>query len=205
MPRRRWKLRDRREPLSPAMRVDLELGLGGVHALAKASRPEGYQAAVWFTRAADRAVAWQEYGDEITADWVIEHAGTRPWGWWQYVATEPRTCLEGAQYVWRLGSGDWVWQQEFGLPGRPQVRRPGAQPARLLFESQATYLQRLNLLAPGEAEELSPVDLEPEIVEIAELAALELLSMRSTPHPSPPLASANGAPKRPRALTFAED
>ena len=194
MPRRRWKLKDRREALSPALRVYLEVGLGGLQAIQKASRPAGYEAATYFAHSSDRAAAWQEYGEEITAAWAAEHAGTRPWGWWQFVATEPRACLEGDEFVWKPPLGDWVWKKDFGLPGRPQVRRPGAEPARLLFESQAVYLQRLNLLVPGEAERLTDEDPEPEIVEIPVLPELELLGAR--PAPAPALASTNGARRR---------
>lgn len=194
MPRRRWKLKDRREPLSPALRVYLDLGLGGLQAFAKASRPAGYEAATYFAHSSDRAAAWQEYGEEITAAWVLAHPGSRPWGWWQFVATEPRACLDdGAAFVWKPPLGDWVWKKELGLPGRPQARRPGAEPARLSFESQPHYLQRLNLLVPGEAERLTDEDLEPEIVEIPVLPELELLSAR----PVPALASTNGARRRP--------
>jgi hypothetical protein len=188
-------LKDRREPLSPAMRMYLELGLGALHAFAKASRPEEYESAVYFTPEVDRAAAWQAYGEEITADWAAGHAGTRPWGWWQFVASAPRTCLEGAPYVWKAGVGDWVWRQEFGLPGRPQARRPGAKPERLVFESQAVYLRRLDLLIPGEAERIPAEALEPEIVEIPELPALERLAPAV---PAPALASKNGAARRPR-------
>ena len=184
MPRRRWRLKDRREPLSPAMRAYLELGLGALQAFAKAARPAGYESAVYFSHSSDRAAVWQEYGQEITAVWAAEHAGTRPWGWWQFVATAPRACLEGAEYVYRgpkPGDGAWIWKQEFGLPGRPQLRRPGAPPARMVFESQASYLQRLGLLLPGEAERLTPEDFEPEVVAIPE----EPLLARLVPHPVP--------------------
>jgi hypothetical protein len=198
MPRRRWRFKDRREPLSQAMRRYLELGLGGLHALAKASRPEGYES-VYFSHESDRAAGWQGFGAEITAAWAAGHAGSRPWGWWQFVAPEPRTCLEGAAYVYRgakPGDGDWIWKEEFGLPGRPQARRPGAKPERLVFESQAAYLRRLDLLIPGEAERIPAEALEPEIVEIPELPALE----PATPAlPAPALASTNGAPRRPAA------
>jgi hypothetical protein len=192
MPRRRWRLRDRREPLSPAMRAYLELGLGGLQASVKASRPDGYEAAVYFTTAADRAKCWEQHGEEVTAAWIAAHPGTRPWGWWQFVAQGPRACLEGAEFVWKPGLGDWVWKQELGLPGRPQARRPGASPARLLFESQATYLRRLSLLVSGEAELISPADFEPEIVAIPALTEMERISARPASRPAP-LASTNGA------------
>lgn len=201
MPRRRWKLRDRREPLSPALRTYLELGLGGLQALAKASRPAGYEAATYFTHSSDRAAAWQEHGEDILAAWVREHAGSRPWGWWQYVATVPRACLEGAEFVLRgknPGDWAWIWKKNFGIPGCPQVRRPGAKPARMVFEAQSVYLQRFGLLLPGEADQLTAEDREPQIVEIPELAVLDDLSGPRPPC-APALASTNGAARRPTA------
>jgi hypothetical protein len=186
-------LKARREPLREALRRFLELGPAGLQAYTKADRPEDYLEARYFTPATERAAAWREHGEAITAAWVAEHPGTRPWGWWQYAATAPRSCVEGVRHVWPVGSGDWVWRKEFGLPGRPQARKPGAEPARIVFEAQAAYLQRLGLLAPGEAERLTADDFEPEIVAIPELGA------RPTPQPAPALASRNGAPTRPTA------
>jgi len=197
MPRRRWKLKDRREPLSAATRAYLELGLGGV--MAMQPRPPGYEDAVFFNGRHALPATWRERGEEITAAWAAEHPGERPWGWWQFDATEPRACLEGAEFVHRgknPGDGDWIWKQEFGLPGRPQVRRPGAKPARMMFESQAAHLRRRELLLPGELEQVTAEDFEPEVVEIPELAELEFVARRPT---APALASTNGKPRRPAA------
>ena len=188
MPRRKWRLKDRRQPLSPAVVAYLEVGLGALLAMPKRSRPDDWQETLFFRTTGDLAAAWEDYGEEITAAWAAEHAGTRPWGWWMFAGTAPRACVEGAEYVWKPGVGDWVWKQEFGLPGRPQARKPGAPPARLVFESQAGYLQRLTLLAPDEAQQLGPEDFEPEIVEIPELP-----DALFGPRPVPPRAvSMNG-------------
>jgi hypothetical protein len=198
MPRRRWRIKARREPLSPALRAYLELGLGGVMAARRRMPLEGYAEAVYFSHERERAAAWQEYGDEITADWVAAHPGERPWGWWQHVAPGPRLCLEGAKYVYRgakPGDGNWIWQEDFGLPGRPQARRPGAAPARMLFESQATFLQRHDLLMPGEAERLTAEALAPEIVSIPEIP--EFGRLNSLAPSEPARASTNGAGSTP--------
>ena len=82
----------------------------------------------------------------------------------------------------------WFWRQEFGLPGRPQARGRRAKPERMVFESQAAYLRRLDLLIPGEVERIPAEALEPEIVGILELPALERIA--------PALASRNGAAGR---------
>ena len=34
--------------------------------------------------------AWEELGEELTADWVTKRPGTRPCAWWLYDAPEPR-------------------------------------------------------------------------------------------------------------------
>jgi len=166
MPRRRWRVKGRRTPLLDALRFHLETG----------QYPQRGQfptwAEVWFITLRELEVLWMEHGEEITGAWSAADPGTRPWGWWQWVAREPRICLEGAAYVWpHPGPGEWVWKMEFGLPGRPQARKPGASPARLVFESEATYLQRLALLRPGETERLTEEDFEPEAVEIPEIPA----------------------------------
>jgi len=70
MPRRRWKLKDRREPLSEALHRYLELGPVGLQVYTKAARPNGYLEARYFTRAAERAAAWREHGEAITAAWA---------------------------------------------------------------------------------------------------------------------------------------
>jgi hypothetical protein len=80
MPRRRWLIKARREPLSPAMRVYLELGQGGLYAANQRAPLDGYGAARFFDGEHVRAARWREHGAEITATWVLEHAGTRPWG-----------------------------------------------------------------------------------------------------------------------------
>jgi hypothetical protein len=50
-------------------------------------------------------------------------------------------------------------------------RRPGEPPERLIFESQAAFLQRRGLLLPGEQERLSAEALAVEIVHIPEILA----------------------------------
>jgi hypothetical protein len=38
---------------------------------------------------------WQEWSEEILADFVAERPGQRPWGWWKFSAPEPRRRLGG--------------------------------------------------------------------------------------------------------------
>jgi len=32
------------------------------------------------------SAAWEDLRDELLADWIREHAGSRPWGWWTFDA-----------------------------------------------------------------------------------------------------------------------
>ena len=47
--------------------------------------------------------AWEEIGQEVTAEHVTERPGTRPWAWWQWTSPEPRNESETeAQQLMRL-------------------------------------------------------------------------------------------------------
>ena len=75
--------------------------------------------------------------------------GTRPVAWWTYSAPEPRRQLSGPR----------------GLELRAELYRgiPALWPDRperlgVVFETEREYLERLDLLLPGEAEELEDID-----------------------------------------------
>ena len=104
------------------------------------------------------------------AVWVQDHPGTRPSCWWRFSAPAHRERVGGTgdpafehlAYVprYRLGIPvDWMdrWAAEYYEKG---IAFDPSEPPR--FEAQATYLQRLGLLLPGERRRLTPADFEPE-------------------------------------------
>jgi len=99
---------------------------------------------------------WADHADELLAEFIVAHPGRRPFGWWMYMATEPRRVVDarGAR-VAIPPAWDWCWKERFGVPA--------CWPARLiLVESEAVYLQRLlDGLTDREARTLSPADFEP--------------------------------------------
>ncbi|HJT93776.1 MAG TPA: hypothetical protein VJ777_17895, partial [Mycobacterium sp.] len=99
--------------------------------------------------------------------WVSAHPGERPWGWWRWNAPGPRECLDGDEFVY--AGADWIWRGEFGLPNRPQMRGRDGRPERMTFEGQATYLERLGMLLPGELEQIPEQGFAPETIEIPSL------------------------------------
>jgi hypothetical protein len=167
MPRRRWLIKARREPLSPAMRVYLELGQGGLYAANQRAPLDGYGAARFFDGEHVRAARWREHGAEITATWVLEHAGTRPWGWWHFVAREARRCVVGAELLLpKVTPTDWefVWREYLGVPAFRQSR-PHGYHGLPSVESQAAYLERLALLGADEQASLPADAFVPEAVD----------------------------------------
>lgn len=166
MPRRKWRLLNRRESLSPAMRLLLERGDGVVMAEHDRTPLDGFFAAVFFDTGRARTAAWQEHGQTITEAWVLEHPGTRPWAWWAFDATEARRCVVGADLLMpKRVPTDWafVWKQDWGVPAFVQSRPLGyvGLPA---VESEAAYLARLGLLGVAERTALADDAFEPEPV-----------------------------------------
>jgi hypothetical protein len=124
---------------------------------------------------------WDAWGEELTAFWVFgpdaapEIAavygdrrssvreigpGTRPWGWWAFPETKIRRVVsgtpdprDGLPYGAFSGNGftpaSDVKEYLFGLP------RHCWHKEEVVYETQADYLRRLDLLLPGEAELLN--------------------------------------------------
>lgn len=119
---------------------------------------------------------WQEFGALVLARWVDEAPGTRPALWWQYDAPEPRRRVGGigrplhefTAYVVRYAYGvpiDWP-EDDPDLPAefRPPCAAlidPNDPP---LFESQAAFLDRHDLLSPAERDSLDASAFDPEPV-----------------------------------------
>jgi hypothetical protein len=162
VPRRRWRLLDRRGRLSPGLRTYLELGPSGLREAHRRAPIEGYAEAMWFTRPEERAAAWREHGAEILMAWVRERPGTRPCAWWQYDATEVRRCVAGAELLVPLI--EWVWRENFGVPPFLQCR-PRGYVGLPTVEAQAIYLERLGLLGADERATLGADAFAPEPVD----------------------------------------
>jgi hypothetical protein len=126
---------------------------------------------------------WRLYGPKVLGEWIEKSPGTRPTMWWRFDAPrwtppdhhtdfwyakqkllpEPRQRLSGTgtpawevmAYMprWDLGiPEDWAYTCDFDEDDPPT------------YESQAAYLKRHGLLAPGELKRLTKADFEPELV-----------------------------------------
>lgn len=72
--------------------------------------------------------------------------GTRPAAWWSYDATEGRRMI--------AGDPDEIWPNSPLWLGIPKLYTRPDHSCR--FETQAAYLERLDLLLPGELEKIKP-------------------------------------------------
>jgi hypothetical protein len=110
---------------------------------------------------------WREAGAELTADWIDDHPGSRPWCWWVYDAPAPRQCVLGCELLYPVRHpGDWefVWRQNWGVPAFAQCRPRGYRGLPRV-ESQAAYLDRLGLLGAEERATLRVEAFVPEAVD----------------------------------------
>jgi hypothetical protein len=105
---------------------------------------------------------WKRWREPLLAEWIARRPGTRPWAWWRYDAPEPERRRLG-------GKGIEMCEQylgytrafDFGIPRYWHQIDPAQPP---LYESEAAYLQRHNLLTPSEARELTADDFQPEVI-----------------------------------------
>lgn len=134
------------------------------------------------------AEVWAEYGDEVVADWIAERPGTRPSLWWLFSAPrlpvgtlpQPRKRLGGTgtpahevlAYVPSFPFGvpaQWITPTDMETwPSLAGNAEPVSADDPPLFESQASYLDRLGLLLAGERKRLGADDFAP--VPLAEAA-----------------------------------
>ena len=128
-------------------------------------------AGVYFLSDLELRAAWGQCRDQILQDWINENPGIRPLYWWRYEAPEPRRRISGVGQAAHEVSA-YVENYKFGLPDhwvrradwlRGVVVDPSDPPT---FESEATYLDRHDLLLPGEREHLGPDDFAPEVIEV---------------------------------------
>jgi hypothetical protein len=130
------------------------------------------------------AALWHGYEEQIVGEHIAEQPGTRPLRWWEFSAPEPRRrvggvgtpCHEHLAHVEHYVFGvpdQWISDIEtyrrMGMPLTVPALDPDDAP---LYESEASYLERLKLLAPGERRRLKPEDFEPEsVIDILEMTA----------------------------------
>jgi hypothetical protein len=102
---------------------------------------------------------WDAHRDHILAEWVARSPGTRPNRWWlndRY--GEQRQQLGGQECK--------GFYTRCGIPEASKGAKLGVPDTVAVFESQAVYLLRNNLLFPGELERLTPADFAPVSVPI---------------------------------------
>jgi len=125
-------------------------------------------------RAAD---LWREHHGQILEAWAVEHPGTRPSYWWSLESTEPRRRLGGTgtprherladveRHILGVPAG-WIRQDDvdfyrqymdtdLGVPALDPTDPP-------LYESEASYIERLGLWLPGERRRVRKEAFEPE-------------------------------------------
>jgi hypothetical protein len=104
---------------------------------------------------------WERHAEVIIAHCAQRHPGFRPKLWWDFTAPEPRRRLGGTGDLIQATYPAIKLHHEFGIPASWGPINNDDPPA---FESEATFLQRLDLLLPGELERLGKTAFEPRIV-----------------------------------------
>lgn len=128
----------------------------------------------------EHKVLWKNARDTVLEKFVAEHPCRRPWAWWRFDSPEPRRRIGGTGKSTHE-SMNFAPGFSFGLPTswtklidvelklakKNDLIDPDDPPT---FESQASYLQRHNLLAPEEIKWLDkhPEALQPETIRISE-------------------------------------
>lgn len=134
---------------------------------------------IWFVR---RRALWLAHRNEVLADWILRHPGTRPSSWWLFEMSvrHPGRLFEmpimrkqvggkgtvnamdswcGLPRPWSLLGYSYTERRWRSLDHGPPTQREDYM--ALTFESQAAFLLRNNLLLPGERERLSDIDFMP--------------------------------------------
>jgi len=91
--------------------------------------------------------AWDEVGEQITAEHIAHSPGSRPWAWWHFSAPEPRRVVAGDE---NSESGWPPWEDRTTRKysyGRPNPIKP---PDTAQYDDQHDYLDRLGLLTEDE-------------------------------------------------------
>jgi hypothetical protein len=123
MPRVRRRALARNDVLSDKAKVWLETG----HDL------------LWFATDCteeDLPELWERFGEEILADHIAQHPGSRPWGWWRWSAPEAPRLVESGGITILDVDNYYPW---------PEDLDPHQQ-----YETERDYLERLGLLTDAE-------------------------------------------------------
>ena len=105
--------------------------------------------------------AWQALRDELLADWIAEHPGTRPAAWWLFDSPEPRRRLNGQHPFDNLDRQARIDELAAKYPGENMTIHHelffGCPCTRLIpddyeavYESEQMFLERLGLLVESE-------------------------------------------------------
>lgn len=104
---------------------------------------------------------WQTHRDELLAEWIAEHPGTRPFAWWQFDSVGRRETIDGSVHPfdrperrelcrrWHAAHSGMRHDERFVelFFGVPVICVEWVR-----YESERAYLARLNLLTPDELE-----------------------------------------------------
>jgi hypothetical protein len=103
---------------------------------------------------------WADVADELLPKFIQEYPCTRPWSWWREASRGTRQRVGGS------GRRAKDVRYDFGLPADAWWRDVDENNPPV-YESQASYLQRLDLLTPAEQKWLEghPELLQPEPIE----------------------------------------
>jgi hypothetical protein len=135
----------------------------------------------WLFRKDPPEIIWAEHAEIVLAHFVKRHPGTRPWLWWKIVAREPRRRLGGTgdsldsctnlrETPYDYGV-PWHWRREDD-PFKHGTPLSADDPPR--YESEASYLLRLDLLEPGELKRIPRIEFQPEVIRVVDDGDIEL-------------------------------
>ena len=140
-----------RDEYRPSLRMALCLATGGDHIFLS----EKQDPAERYTPA-QRETGWQRWGTGLLALHIQHHPGTRPAGWWQHEAPEPRRMVAyGPTKDPKLRAFLKTCPRRWGLPANTKdvggtYASPFSSFMEAFYETQGAYLTRLQLLTPAE-------------------------------------------------------
>lgn len=99
--------------------------------------------------------AWEALRDAILPEWIRQHPGTRPRGWWLFDMPEGfrRERIDGGQHP--FDDPTYPFEHEL-FRGKPRFCREADRHA--VYETQEAFLDRLQLLEPAERKALKLKD-----------------------------------------------
>ncbi len=96
------------------------------------------------------AEAWELHGERIAAEWVAEHPGSRPWGWWVFTHRKERPIVHPMPA--EVEAAARRHHTRFGFLHAGIRHGHGAPPGELWpwQEDETAYLERRGLLTAAE-------------------------------------------------------